>query len=295
MGQELIQRGIQTKESNLWSATALMTSPESVLAIHQDYINAGAEVITTNTYTTIKSRLASEDLEHRFQELNSRAGALARQAQQQADHQVYVAGCLPPLWRSDRPELVEDAEQAEQLYSELIEQLDPYVDLYIAETMSTAQEAIGAARAVASCNKPLLVSWTLMDDGSSIVRNGQDVLDILKAVAAFPIAAYLFNCCAPESISRAIVRTIAFVQSTSSNIPVGGYANGFTPIPQQWQYQNPNSLPDARDDLDPQASLAFVKQWLSSGAHIVGGCCEVGPTHIQAIRQHLQETGATLS
>ena len=241
--KELIRRGVVVRDNCLWSATALLSHPEVVRQVHTDYINAGAEVIITNTYTTLKSRLASEGLGDRFAEMNVIAGQLAQQAQQQAQRDVWVAGCLPPIWRSYRPDLVGSAEQAEQIYSEFAAHIDPYVDFYIAETASTAAEAIGAARAIARLDKPLWVSWTLLDDGSPIVRNGQDIADVVAAVVDLPIDALLLNCSAPESIGAGIARLVSWLDSQSIARPVGGYGNGFTPIPEKWQYTHTDSLP----------------------------------------------------
>jgi len=89
----------------------------------------------------------------------------------------------------------------------------------------------------------------------------------------------LFNCTSPESVTAAISQTVAMV-----DIPVGAYANGFTHIPDHWRIVDDASLPDARIDLDPSAYVAHVKQWLADGASIVGGCCEIGPAHIAALR-----------
>lgn len=84
--------------------------------------------------------------------------------------------------------------------------------------------------------------------------------------------AILFNCTSPESVASAIksIRSM-------TDIKVGGYANGFTQVPDSWLMTDDDSLPDARTDLGPAAHVDHVEGWLRDGATIVGGCWEIGP------------------
>ncbi|MBD3648915.1 MAG: homocysteine S-methyltransferase family protein, partial [Pseudomonadales bacterium] len=105
MGRELRARGVEIPHT-IWSANALMEAPEEVMKIHRDYIDAGADVITTNTYSVIRRDLALEGIEHRFEELNITACELAAEARRRAGRDVSIAGSLPPLRSSYRPDLV---------------------------------------------------------------------------------------------------------------------------------------------------------------------------------------------
>jgi len=96
MGRELRFRGVENL-STIWSANALLVAPEVVREVHADYIAAGAQVITTNTYGIIRHELAREGVEHRLRELNELAGRLAVKARDAATHDVWIAGSLPPL------------------------------------------------------------------------------------------------------------------------------------------------------------------------------------------------------
>jgi len=159
MGQELRRRGI--KGSNiLWSAYALVTAPQSVSDIHRDYIKAGAQIITTNTYSTIRRRLEDAAIGSSFEKLNIAAGRLAMAARDDCGVDVLIAGSLPPLQGSYRPDLVEDFDIIEPFYREQAEILAPFVDFFLCETMSCSTEAKAAATGAASTGKPVWVSWT---------------------------------------------------------------------------------------------------------------------------------------
>jgi methionine synthase I (cobalamin-dependent) len=83
-----------------------LVAPDTVRQVHRDYIEAGAEVITVNTYGVIKAELAKEGVEDRFRELNVLAAKLAQQARDETGKPVLIAGSLPPLRGSYRPDLV---------------------------------------------------------------------------------------------------------------------------------------------------------------------------------------------
>src|SRR5215468_4377530 len=105
MGRELRARGVPILNT-IWSANALLVAKDVVLQIHKDYIQAGADIITTNTYGVIREDLAKEGIEDKFADLNRLAGKLAIQASRSADDSVAVAASLPPLHGSYRPDLV---------------------------------------------------------------------------------------------------------------------------------------------------------------------------------------------
>lgn len=203
MGQELRRRGI--KGANiLWSAYALVTAPESVAEIHRDYIKAGAQIITTNTYSTIRRRLEEAAIGDSFEKLNITAGKIAMAARDDCKADVLIAGSLPPLQGSYRPDLVEDFDIIEPFYREQAEILAPYVDFFLCETMSSSAEAKAAATGAASTGKPVWVSWTLHDGGSHFLRSGETITHAHAALEGIPVSGFLANCSSPESITRAM-------------------------------------------------------------------------------------------
>jgi len=282
MGQELVARGVDPS-GGLWSAKALLESPELVRDVHRDYVAAGADVITTNSYASTRRRLDPSGIEGAFEKCNRAAGELARQAADEADRTVRVAGSLPPLHGSYRPDKVRAVAELEPLYREQAELLAEYVDLFLCETMSTASEALAAAKGAAATGKPAWVSWTVADDASGTLRSGEPIAEAVAALDGLPVSALLLNCSMPESISAALPHLAE--QAKAAGVGFGAYANGFTAIGVDFEVADGASVPDRRAELDAEAYAKHARGWLSQGATILGGCCEVGPAHIA----HLHE------
>lgn len=282
MGRELRRRGVPILET-IWSANALLVAPEVVRDVHRDYIMAGADVITVNSYGVIRGDLAKEGIEDRFAELNRLAGRLAQEARDETGRDVLIAGSLPPLRGSYRPDLVGPFAEIEPLYREQTEALAPFVDLFICETMSSAAEGFAAASAACATGKPVWVSWTLHEDNSGRLRSGETVAAAAEAIAGLPVSGHLCNCCSPESIAAAMPALKA-----ADGKLVGGYANAFRPVPQDWELggeKDGDGLLPLRDDLDPEHYAAHARQWRTLGAQVIGGCCGTGPAHIARLKQ----------
>ena len=281
LGRELRFRGVQVPKT-IWSAGALMTDPGVVRQIHLDYIAAGADIITTNTYGVIRGELAKEGIEDRFAELNTLACNLAVEAREISQREVVIAGSLPPLRGSYRPDLVGSSEEIEALYQEQADLLAPYVDLMLCETMSSAAEGRAAAMAACRTGRPVWVAWTLHEDRSGDIRSGEPVGDAVTALRGLPVSGFLANCCAPESITKVIPQIAEYGAEW-----IGGYANTFVPIPQDWALdgeKKTDGLLTFRSDLDPESYAAHVAGWLAAGATVVGGCCGTRPSHTAKMR-----------
>jgi S-methylmethionine-dependent homocysteine/selenocysteine methylase len=288
LGQELIHRGMPDVEPSLWSANALTEAPDLVQEVHEDYLRAGADIITTNTYATPPERLSEAGLGDQVETLNCEAGRLAERARAAVGRDALIAGSLPPIRGSYRPDLVGEAEEIEPQYREQAGYVAPHVDIFLCETMSTPNEARAAVRGAASTGLPVLVSYTIADPSSPQdveprLRNGQSLEEAVEALSGLPVEGVLLNCSYPESISAAIP-----VLRGLTDWPVGAYANAFTDIPDGFDERadalDSDVKPEQREDLTPEAYGQHVKDWLSAGADIVGGCCEVGPDHIAYLR-----------
>ncbi|MDF2712934.1 MAG: homocysteine S-methyltransferase [Nonomuraea muscovyensis] len=286
MGRELWFRGVEIPET-IWSANALLTAPDVVRDVHRDYIAAGAEVITTNTYGVVRDDLANEGIEDRFAELNLLACELAEQARRQTDRSVRIAGSLPPLRMSYRADLVGPFDEIYPRYVEQAELLAPRVDLLLCETMASAAEGYAAALAAARTGKPVWVSFTLHEDCSGRLRSGETIAEAVAALADLPIEGVLANCCAPEGISAAMRHLAA-----AGSAVVGAYANTFRPVPEGWTLDGTaetDGLLGLRDDLDPEAYARHAGRWLELGANAIGGCCGTRPAHIARLRRLIEE------
>ena len=282
MGQELINRKA-SGQGVLWSAKALFDNPAAVQAIHEDYIRAGADVITTNSYACIRNNFAPEGLLDRLAEMNRLSAMLARQARDKVGKRVLIAGSMGPQNGSYRPDLVGSYDETEALYREQAGFLAPHVDLFICETLSCIKEARAAAVAALSTGKPVWLSWTIEDSGAARLRSGESIRAAWDDIAGLGVSAVLLNCSPPEAIGRVLPELVAL-----SDVPVGAYANAFTPIPEKWDFHGETSIPPSRSDVTPQTYAEHAAGWLKSGARIIGGCCEVGPAHIEELNRALR-------
>ena len=110
MGRELLRRGAPFAQPQ-WSALALMQQPSAVADVHRAYIEAGADIITTNSYALVPFHIGEDDFRSQGSKLARLAGELAQQAVRDSSKKVRVAASLPPLFGSYRPDLF-DAAQA---------------------------------------------------------------------------------------------------------------------------------------------------------------------------------------
>lgn len=282
MGQELINRNA-SGQGVLWSAKALFDNPAAVQAVHEDYIRAGADVITTNSYACIRNNFEPEGLLSRLGEMNQLSAMLARQARDKVGKKVLIAGSMGPQNGSYRPDLVGSYDETEALYREQAGFLAPHIDLFICETLSCIKEARAAAAAAASTGKPVWLSWSIDDSGLANLRSGESVRAAWDDISDTGISAVLLNCSPPEAISKALPELVSI-----SDIPVGAYANAFTPIPEKWDFHGDTSIPPSRTDVTPEAYADHAANWQTAGARIIGGCCEVGPAHIAQLNHSLR-------
>jgi len=282
MGQELIKRKA-SGQGVLWSAKALFDRPDAVVAVHEDYIRAGADVITTNSYACIRNNFEPEGLADRLGEMNRLSAELAQRARDACGKPVLIAGSMGPQRGSYRPDLVGTFEETEALYREQAEYLGPHVDLFICETLSCRLESRAAVNAALTIGKPVWLSWTIEDTGVANLRSGEALVDAWQDIDGSGVSAVLLNCSPPEAIGNVLPHLVEV-----SNIPVGAYANAFTPIPEKWDFHGDASIPPSRTDVTPEAYSDHAVGWVEGGARIIGGCCEVGPAHIAYLHETLR-------
>lgn len=284
IGQELVQR-TQDRATPLWSTQVMMDHPDLVRAVHDDYIHAGATVISANTYAVHRSRLERVGLEDQMAHLLDVALTQAAAARTQG---VRIAGCMGPLLASYRPDLDAELDLAETRFSEIARAMQGRVDVLLIETVSSCQEAIGALRGAAHTDIPVWIALSVDDFDGTKLRSGEPLTDVLPLLTP-QVTAVLINCSRPEAVSQGVPLLAA------AGLPFGAYANGFTQISDGFKSEFPTvDALQARQDLTPEAYAAFVLHWVSQGATIVGGCCEVGPAHIAEIARQLGTQGHTI-
>jgi homocysteine S-methyltransferase len=280
MGRELQRLGAPFRQPE-WSALALMEAPHYVGQAHALFAEAGAALITTNSYAIVPFHIGEERFASQGRALASLAGQTARAVADR--HGVKVAGSLPPAMGSYRADLF-DAEAARRIISVLIDGLRPHVDIWLAETLSCLDEARLVGALLNADALPLWLSFTLNDVGHASLRSGESIEEAATLARELGAEALLFNCSAPEVMDEAINRAKSIL--AEEDIRLGVYANGFAHS--QEEVGANEALRDIRSDLDPTRYLAFARQWAASGATIIGGCCGIGPEHIRALSEGLQ-------
>jgi S-methylmethionine-dependent homocysteine/selenocysteine methylase len=283
MGRELNRIGAPFRQPE-WSALALIEGPDFVRRAHDAFIAAGADAITTNSYAVVPFHIGAERFRKDGRSLADRAGRIAREAADAASRKVTVAGSLPPLFGSYRPDLFIEKEAA-GIAEVLVAGLSPHVDVWLAETQGSIAEAAALRKALGGDPRPFWVSFTLEDGANATppkLRSHEPVEVAVRAARDWKAEALLFNCSQPE-VMAAAVAAARHALGEDSGITLGVYANAFPP---QGEEAEANAgLSDIRADLDPPRYLKFVQDWLKRGAGIVGGCCGIGPEHIAEIRK----------
>lgn len=281
MGRELKRIGAPFRQPE-WSALALMEAPETVEQAHDNFVEAGAAIITSNSYAVVPFHIGEDRFAQQGEELAALAGRLARASAAKAKHAVRVAGSLPPALGSYRPDLFEEAASV-AIHRVLIKGLSPSVDFWLAETQSSVAEIEAARKALGDDPKPFWVSFTLDDEPENgpALRSGESVSDGVRAALRLGAQAVLFNCSQPEVMADALDAARAVMAETGQQAQLGVYANAFPPTPKDAEANV--TLDEIRPDLTPETYARFAQAWSERGAAIVGGCCGITPAHIAAV------------
>jgi homocysteine S-methyltransferase len=267
MGTELERRGYRTSLP-LWSAMANIEAPVQVHQIHKDYIDAGADIITANTFRTTRHTFDKVRKGAMAAHVTRLAVELAHEARAQAGRQVLLAASLAPLEDCFRPDLVPSAEIVRDAYTEQIDLLiSTEVDFILAETMINQSEITFISRYLHEKNTPFMMSFTVQDGR---LLDGTALESVIPEVIGCNPLALLLNCRSCAEISK----NLPLLQSLFHGI-TGAYGNG------------PGHPDDelgwyiAEGGIEEYVEAA--KHWIQLGVRIIGGCCGTTPEHIRAI------------
>ncbi|ETN12457.1 hypothetical protein PPTG_09282 [Phytophthora nicotianae INRA-310] len=310
-GEELLARGLPV-DRHIWSVTALVHEQHHKLLreVHTTFLDANADCITCNNYGVTPGVGFSDDKIARYTAV---AGQVARDACDQWTEthttrpKPKVCGSLPPLLESYRADKVPNQEEGVRLYAMIAQTLAPFVDCYLAETLSSIQEAKMALLGVQQTQSGesekavgVMVSFTLNSYGR--VRSGDKVCEVAEELLRFTagmsgteLQAILFNCSQPEATCKALseLHEDEGIRASlrSRGVRLGAYANRLTVIPDDWTLAESSEPQAMRTDLAVEKYRDFVSQWVELGAEIVGGCCGIGPEYIASIHEMLQQQG----
>ena len=281
MGQELLARGMPSN-STLWSANAILNEKYHplVLNTHIDFIKAGAEVIVTTTFATRQKRLKENNLQDKFEYLNKKAGEIAVKAKKKYPH-VYVAGGLPPQHLTYEADERNEREIINN-FSSQAKILNPYVDFFYFDVWSSIKEVKCGIEAIKQFEKPHLIGIHISEGVK--LPSGENISN-LKNLINDQTLGVMLACVSPENFEKNLT------ELKSLNIPFGFKLNGFVTTKIKNGYtsvflnkkSNPNEMLGKRQDLTPDKMAKIAKKFKDSGATIIGGCCETGPSHIEAI------------
>ena len=284
IGQELVKRSGE-KPTPLWSTMVMLDDTKLLSEVHDEYFSMGATVATTNTYPVLKDRLERVGLEGRLEELWDRAIETAISSKNKNGY-GQVAGSIGPLHASYRPDLIPDAIEASKQYKDVINHLSAKCDILLIETLSSIEHAKAALIAAKDVKIPVWIAFSTEDYDGTKLRSGEDLSLAKNLLNQYTFDAVLINCSRPE-VGKDSLKILA-----DFNKPFGAYANGFTKITTGFLKDFPtvDALKE-RHDLSPKEYAKFAMEWVEMGATIIGGCCEVGPRHIEQLAKDLRENG----
>lgn len=266
-GTELERRGFQLNAPG-WSASAIREAPELLLEIHGDYVDAGAEIVTANTFRTHARNLLETQWAGESQALTKEAVLIARQAAGEA----YVAGSIAPLEDCYSPQLTPSQEHLEREHQQMIENLIATgVDLIIVETQLTIRESETIARICSSQQIPFIASFTCGREGHLL--SGESLTMAARAVLEYSPAAIMVNCLPVEEVLDSLIE----LRSVDSQIPLGAYANsGRLRSDGTWE---------TTQGINPAVYAEFAQTWKEFGIRIIGGCCGTSTKHITCLKE----------
>jgi methionine synthase / methylenetetrahydrofolate reductase (NADH) len=246
------------------------TEPEAVFRVHQAYIEAGAQIIETNTFGANRFKLAPMGLGDEVQRLNSRGVKVAREAREAASREILIAGSIGPLGigvQARHPE----PDQIRAIFHEQAMALEERgVDLFILETFSYIEEILLAIEAIRSfSNLPIVAQLTYSEEGTTF----GDVRPFLAAslLKDKNVQVIGANCTLGPQSLLPILQEL----SNTGNCCISGMPNAGFPKREGDRIVYPKS--------SPQYFAQFAREAAGLGVRILGGCCGTTPAHIRAM------------
>ena len=270
-GTQLQKAGLPAgSPPELWN----LDNPAAIIAHHLSYLDAGSDIVLTNTFGGNAIKLHSHNLESKTGEINARAAELARKA---AGSNRFVFGDVGPTGHLLLPLGDLSEEEAISAFTEQISALvSGGVDAILIETMSSLDEAKAAIKAAKSVtNLPILVTLSFDTRGRTMM--GVKPAQAVKALWPMGIQVIGANC------GRTLTETLTAIQEMKSTIPEAVLmAKPNAGLP---HLENDESVYDVSPETMAEYSLLFVNE----GVKIFGGCCGSNPDHIRAVAQKLKQ------
>ena len=273
MGTEIARRGLISPTT--WSGGPMLTHPDEVRDIHQKYIEAGAEIIITNTFGTGRDMLEEGGIEDQVAEANRLGIEAAVQARRDAgaEDSVVIAASVSTMRPKAHAEVPVPYETALETYREqLVELARGGADVVVGEMLVRISDTLAVIEAAAEAGLPVWVGLSLVPDGDGLYlgiegrHGGESLQDALDAIKDKGVAS-------------------VFIMHT----PVDDTGPGLEIVKDNWTgpFGAYAHFPRADGRMDPQRYLEYARGWSEQGARIIGGCCGTTPDHIRALREWL--------
>lgn len=261
----------KVKENNLlWSSWLNIEDPQSVISLHQDYINAGAEIITTNTFRTNPHFYKKYKLKYSLREFVTAGVNLAKAARN--NKKVLIAGSNPPAedcYQMARTITIKELEQNHIDHINLL--FESGVDFILNETQSHFDELKIISRHCSENKIPFIVSLFVTDNLT--ILSGENIGEIVRYLTNYGPTAVSFNCFRPETYFR-------FMPLLPEEMHTGFYFNCGS------GNYNSDILECA---VSPEEYISVTKDYITENTLFVGSCCGSNPSHTKHIRAFLDE------
>ena len=279
MGSELEKNGAQM-DKKLWCGTSSIKFPEIVKKVHEDYIEAGADVITTNTYASTPISMKNYGFENSIEEYNKKSVLIAKKAAENSNKDIAIAGSVSAsgsFYKLGIKTMIPNFNEQLKILTE------EGVDLIILEAMSSQAEIV---QAMIECSTKVKVPvWLAI---SCVIDNNsnQIMLGYNDSIDAPPEVYENFE----KSLKKFSQLHEGPILIAHSNIDVTGKAvkiakkifNGIIgAYPNVGFYEKPHWIYE--DNMKPEDYLIQAKSWVENGSQIIGGCCGIGPDLIKSL------------
>ena len=289
MGSELERLGAPM-HFDIWCAAALGSHPELVRQVHRNYIEAGADIITTNTYASARHAMERAGLGDKVHEWNALAAQLALEARDEynGSRSVYVAGSVSNFGNWGTP----GADRLRSNYGELARILaDNGVDVILLEMLAAnVEETLPAVEATADCGLPVWVGLSsAVDRDSGNVKLGiHESQEHSENTMDFePFDGAVRKIMAAGGTALLVMHSDLKATSPALQVCKDNYDGTLGAYPNAGYWQRPNWT--FVDQVTPDEFAQDAMQWVDMGAQIVGGCCGIGPDQIRALRDRVPE------
>tara|TARA_B110000014_G_scaffold252157_1_gene230224 strand:+ start:1040 stop:1903 length:864 start_codon:yes stop_codon:yes gene_type:complete len=271
MGSEFIRRG-EILPPHTWSADVNLTNPDLLYGIHQEYVTAGVDYLTTNTFRTTPRAYQKTGLS--YKEAYSTAKISMHNAVQMArkasNDSIKILGSIAPLEDCYSPDLFPGADLATKEFSVIAEWLaDERIDIFLLETMNNILETKTCLDVVEKYKLPIWVSFNLLD--SDHIQSGESLKDAIKMVDKFSVDCVLLNC-------NPLNRTFSALETLAR------YCSGKWGIYPNLGVGEPSPDGIIKDYHSDAEFIDLTKNAVKLGATVVGGCCGSNPKHIELLK-----------